>query len=70
MRIKLGRRAIRFGDLKNIKNLKEKVKNILDYHNIILSGLKSKLLSFDEIMEEINCFKDKILKYVQRTSSF
>ena len=65
---KIGRRAIRFGDLKNIKNLKEKVKNILDYHNIILSGLKSKLLSFDEIMEEINCFKDKILKYVQRTS--
>ena len=40
----------------------------MDYHNIILSGLKSKLLSFDEIMEEINCFKDKILKYVQRTS--
>ena len=58
---KIGRRAIRFGDLKNIKNLKEKVKNILDYHNIILSGLKSKLLSFDEIMEEINCFNDKIL---------
>ena len=65
---KVGRRAIRFGDLKNIKNIKKKIKNILDYHNIILSGLKSKLLSFDEIMEEINCFKDKILKYVQRTS--
>ena len=55
---KVGRRAIRFGDL-NIKSLKEKVKNILDYHNIILSGLKSKLLSFDETMKEINILKTK-----------
>ncbi len=65
---KVGRRAIRFGDLKNQKFLEEKIKNILDYHNIILSGLKSKLLTFDEIISEINTFKNKILKYVQRTS--
>ena len=65
---KIGRRAIRFGDLKNKKSLEEKVKNILDYHNIILSGLKSKLLSFDETIKEINSFKKKILAYVQRTS--
>ena len=45
----------------------EKIKNILDYHNIILLGLKSKLLSFDDIIKEINTFKKKILKYVQRT---
>ena len=64
---KIGRRGIRFGDLKNTKSLEEKVRNILDYHNIILSGLKSKLLSYDEIIEEINSFKNKILKYVQRT---
>ncbi len=65
---KVGRRAIRFGDLKNQKFLEEKVRNILDYHNIILSGLKSKLLTFDEILSEINTFKNKIFKYVQRTS--
>ena len=65
---KVGRRAIRFGDLKNQKFLEEKVRNILDYHNIILSGLKSKLLTFDEIISEINTFKNKIFKYVQRTS--
>ena len=64
---KVGRRAIRFGDLKNQKFLVEKIKNILDYHNIILLGLKSKLLSFDDIIKEINTFKKKILKYVQRT---
>ena len=66
---KVGRRAIRFGDLKNQKFLEEKVRNILDYHNIILSGLKSKLLTFDEIISEINTFKNKIFKYVQRTST-
>ena len=65
---KVGRRAIRLGDLKNQKSLEEKVKNILDYHNIILSGLKSKLLSFDETMDEISSFKNRILKYIQRTS--
>ena len=65
---KVGRRAIRFGDLKNQKFLEEKVRNILDYHNIILSGLKSKLLTFDEIISEINTFKNRIFKYVQRTS--
>ena len=64
---KVGRRAIRFGDLKNQKFLVEKIKNILDYHNIILLGLKSKLLSLDDIIKEINTFKKKILKYVQRT---
>ena len=56
---KVGRRAIRFGDLKNQKFLVEKIKNILDYHNIILLGLKSKLLSFDDIIKEINTFKKK-----------
>ena len=65
---KIGRRAIRFGDLKNQKSLEEKVKNILDYHNIILSGLNSELLSFNQIMEEIKSFKSKILKFVKRTS--
>ena len=65
---KVGRRAIRFGDLSNNKVLNEKVKNILDYHNIILSGLNSKLLSYSETIKEINYFKKKVLKYVQRTN--
>ena len=56
---KVGRRAIRFGDLSNNKVLNEKVKNILDYHNIILSGLNSKLLSYSETIKEINYFKKK-----------
>ena len=65
---KIGRRAIRFGDLKDKKLLSEKIKSILDYHNIILAGLSSKLLSFNQILKEINTFKEPVLKFVQRIS--
>ena len=65
---RVGRRAIRFSDLVNKEVLKEKIKNALDYHNIILAGLNSKLLTEKEINDEINSYKKQILKYVDRTS--
>ena len=65
---KIGRRAIRFCDLKDEKTLDDKIKNILDYHNIILLGLNSELLSLDQIKKEINNFKKKILRFVKRVS--
>ncbi len=65
---RVGRRAIRFSDLVNKEVLKEKIKNALDYHNIILAGLNSKLLTEKEINNEIDSYKKQILKYVDRTS--
>jgi len=65
---RVGRRAIRFTDLINKDVLKEKIKNALDYHNIMLAGLNSKLLTEKEIIDEINSYKKQILKYVDRTS--
>ena len=65
---KIGRRAIRFGDLKDVKILDEKIKNILDYHNIILAGLNSNPLKFNEIKNEISIFKKSIIKFVKRIS--
>ena len=65
---RVGRRAIRFTDLLNKEVLKEKIKNALDYHNIILAGLNSKLLTEKEINDEIDSYKKQILKYVDRTS--
>ena len=65
---RIGRRAIRFTDLVNKEVLKEKIKNVLDYHNIILAGLNSKLLTEKEINDEIDSYKKQILKYVDRTS--
>ena len=65
---KVGRRAIRFIDLANKSVLKEKIKSILDYHNIMLAGLNSKLLTQKEIYDEINSYKKEIMRYVDRTS--
>ena len=65
---RVGRRAIRFTDLVNKEVLREKIKNALDYHNIILAGLNSKLLTEKEINDEIDSYKKQILKYVDRTS--
>ena len=65
---KVGRRAIRFADLANKIVLKEKIKSILDYHNIMLAGLNSKLLTQKEIYDEINSYKKEIMRYVDRTS--
>jgi len=65
---RVGRRAIRFTDLVNKEVLKEKIKNALDYHNIILAGLNSELLTEKEINDEIDSYKKQILKYVDRTS--
>ena len=48
--------------------LNEKIKNILDYHNIILAGLNSKPLKFQNIKKEINTFRKSILRYVKRTA--
>ncbi len=63
---KVGRRAIRLGDLKNEINLKTKIKNILDYHNIILNGLDSESIKENQILNEIKEYKNEILKYVGR----
>ena len=65
---RVGRRAIRFTDLVNKEVLKEKIKNALDYHNIMLAGLNSKSLTEREIHDEIDSYKKQILKYVDRTS--
>ena len=64
---RVGRRAIRFIDLINENFLKDKINNALEYHNTILSGLNSKLLTQKEILDEINSYKKSILKYVDRT---
>tara|TARA_Y100000589_G_scaffold88008_1_gene82250 strand:- start:927 stop:2216 length:1290 start_codon:yes stop_codon:yes gene_type:complete len=63
---KVGRRAIRLGDLRNKENLKNKVKNILAYHNTILLGLGAKTIEEKEILSEIESYRFEILKFVQR----
>ena len=67
---KIGRRAIRFGDLIDEKILNDKIKNILDYHNIILAGLNSQPLKFEAIKKEINFFRKPILKVCKKNIAY
>ena len=66
---KIGRRSIRLSDLRNKKKLNDKIKIIVDYHNIILKGLESKEISYKKIKNEIEEVKSSILKFSQRTNT-
>ncbi len=65
---KVGRRAIRFCDLNDEKVLNNKIESLINFHNIVLKGLGSKLLTANDIVKEINSYKKKILKYVGRVA--
>ncbi len=54
---KIGRRAIRFGDLGNIDILKDKIKILVGYHNKLLENL------YDEQPHKIDEVIDEISKY-------
>ncbi len=66
---KIGRRAIRLCDLENAGLLDEKVDTLLNYHNVIRKGFGSKLISKEEVMEEILGVSEKILPYKKRVSN-
>ncbi len=65
---KVGRRSIRLSDLKNKEKLYNKIKILVDHHNITLKGLDSNTVSYNKVIREIQVVKDKILKFCQRTS--
>ncbi len=65
---KVGRRSIRLSDLKNKEKLYNKIKVLVDHHNITLKGLDSNTVSYNKVIREIQVVKDKILKFCQRTS--
>jgi adenylosuccinate synthase len=51
---KIARRAIRFGDLKDLKELKIKLSKLVNYHNQVLEKLyNAKSIAFDEVFEEL-----------------
>jgi len=51
---KIARRAIRFGDLKDLKELKIKLSKLVNYHNQVLEKLyNAKSIAFDDVVEEL-----------------
>ena len=65
---KIARRAIRFGDLKDVMGLKIKLSQLVHYHNQILENLyNAEPIPFDDVLEEIESNLDLYIKYNCKT---
>jgi adenylosuccinate synthase len=60
---KIGRRAIRFGDLGDKKNLKEKIGSLVEYHNRLLDLYHQKPHDIDEVYEEVIRYEELYKNY-------
>jgi adenylosuccinate synthase len=61
---KVGRRAIRAQDLKNLNTLAPKIDRLLVHHNALRRGLGQAEISKDQLMRELTEIAPKILPYV------
>ncbi len=64
---KVGRRAIRVQDLKNLETLGPKVDRILVHHNALRRGLDQPEISKDKLMAELTGIAPEILEYMDVT---
>ena len=60
---KIGRRAIRFGDLGDKTNLKEKIGSLVEYHNKLLDLYHQKPHDIDEVYEEVIRYEELYKNY-------
>ena len=61
---KIGRRAIRFGDLGDLKSLKEKINSLVKYHNRLLENIyQHKPHDVEEVFNEVVKYKELHDKY-------
>jgi len=65
---KIARRAIRFGDLNDFKELKIKLSLLVNYHNQILENIyNAEPVAFDDVLEELEGNLDLYNKYNCKT---
>ncbi len=65
---KIARRAVRFGDLKNLEELKIKLSTLVNYHNQILQNLyNAEPIAFEDVLEELTSNIDLYNKYHCKT---
>ena len=62
---KVGRRAIRVGDLSEPDRLKERIDNLLMHHNALLRGYSAEEVDSDELHHQLTEVASKILPFVQ-----
>ncbi len=61
---KVGRRAIRVQDLRNLQNLGPKIDRLLVHHNALRTGLHQPLIDKDQLIGELTAIAPKIMPYV------
>ena len=61
---KVGRRAIRVQDLRNLANLGPKIDRLLVHHNALRRGLGKPEISKDSLIEELSEIAPKVLPYI------
>jgi adenylosuccinate synthase len=65
---KIARRALRFGDLKNLEELKVKLSKLVNYHNQILEHIyNAKPVEFEDVLEELTGNIDLYTQYHCKT---
>ncbi|OJJ10173.1 adenylosuccinate synthase [Alphaproteobacteria bacterium AO1-B] len=63
---KVGRRAIRLMDLKNLTTLPAKIDRLLTHHNALRRGLGQDEISADVIFEELSSVANQVLPYMDK----
>lgn len=61
---KVGRRALKAQDLTDENVLAEKLKEIVDYHNIIRKGMGVEAINFDDLFDKIKAISPKLTPYI------
>lgn len=69
---KVGRSyAVRMGDFRDLKQLKAKIKSIVEYKNKVFAAIyKAEPISADEIVEKCEVYADKLLPFITDTTEF
>ena len=61
---KVGRRALRSGDLKNVGEIKSRIRVMADHHNMLRLGYNQEVINEDLIFQEIMKIREDIIEYV------
>jgi hypothetical protein len=60
---KVGRRALRICDLRDQEVLKNRIENLLFYHNLLRQSLGAKKVELNDILQELKPIQNKILDF-------
>jgi len=64
------KRALRFADLLDFNTLREKVSDILEWKNLLLSGYRTEKITIEQTMEWLELYGKPILPYITDVTKF